>query len=166
MRLYFLVTVSGLFLSGCTSVVYQRLSDGVPVSRGSAATFFPLVPNSSGASHCKEPTAAPLGPGGRAVALVYPGPPERQVTVTLDQDGVPTKYVDVRGDLSVSDDRAGDRTTIGLYLDQGYAVLSNHPKSGEAVVVEVPLDEVLTSDALGDPSDMMQHVLTVCGGAI
>ena len=32
MKLYFLVTVSGLFLGGCTSAVYPRQDGLVPVS--------------------------------------------------------------------------------------------------------------------------------------
>jgi hypothetical protein len=110
----------------------------------------------------REPVAPPLGPGGHAVALVFPRPTEQQVTVIFDGAGTPTRYVDVRGDLSSSDERVADRTTIVLYLDRDYAVLSNFPKSGEPAAFEVPLVDALSSERLGNPTAMLQRVLNAC----
>ena len=86
-----------------------------------------------------------------------------EVTVTVDEDGVTVKYLDVRGDLSIADDQVGDRTTIGLYLTEGYAILSNRPDAGEPNIVEVPLGQALSSDRLGNPSEKLQQVLAACG---
>ena len=96
------------------------------------------------------------------MALVYPGAPERQVTVTLDEEGEAIRYMDVRGDLSSDGGEGGDRTTIGLYLTSDYAVLSNRPENAEPVIVEVPLSEAMTSDRLGNPSVAMDRLLTTC----
>lgn len=99
------------------------------------------------------------------MALIFPPPLDRQVTVTVDDEGVPFRYVDVRGDLSTKVERSGDRTTIGLYLDEGYAVLSNRVGAGTPEMLEVPLEEVFTSPRLGNPRETMRRVLDSCGGA-
>ena len=83
--------------------------------------------------------------------------------MTVDRAGVPTRYLDVRGDLVESDSQVADRTTIALYLDRGYAVLSNREGAAQPDVLEVPLADVLTSPRLGNPDSAIQHVLATCG---
>ena len=78
----------------------------------------------------------------------------------------PPHDIDVRGDLTQASSPALDRTTIGLYLEQGYAVLSNRQGAREPTILEVPLEEVLTSSSLGNPTAAMLEVLEACGGAI
>jgi hypothetical protein len=156
----------GVLLAACSVTASPDLSGPVPLAHGAAASFTPLVEASSGAPSCVHPADAPLDPGSRAIAMLYRQPTTRQVTVTLDGTGTPVRYLDVRGDLSESDDRSADRTTIGLYLEQGYAVLSNREGAGPPDMLEVPLDEVLTSPRLGDPSREMQHVMATCAGAV
>ena len=161
-----LAFLMGVLLAGC-SVTSPRPSAGpVPLEYGSASSFTPLVGVTSAPSSCVEPADAPLDPGAQALALHYPGPPERQVTVTLNPAGEPTRYIDVRGDLTQARSPALDRTTIGLYLEQGYAVLSNRQGAREPTILEVPLEEVLTSSSLGNPTAAMLEVLEACGGAI
>jgi len=157
------VLVSGITLAGCTSTSYQRPNGPVGLSYGSIESFSALVPSSDGAPRCVDPTEAPVERGGRAVAQVREGSRDQQVTVTLDQDGTPTKYLDVRGDLSVADDHVGDRTTIALFLTEGYAVLSNRPAHGEPIILQVPLAEASSSDRLGNPDDRLRDVLAACG---
>lgn len=156
--------LGGVLLAACSVTPSPPVS--VPLARGSGESFTPLVEASPADPRCVEPVNAPLGEGAHAVALLYPDAPERQVTVTLDRTGVPTKYLDVRGDLSESDDRVQDRTTIGLFLDRGYAVLSNREGQGPPDMLEVPLDDVFTSPRLGNPSEVMQRVVATCAGAI
>lgn len=165
MRFRILVTTSVLVLSGCTSTVQPPANGPVPLAYGSVDDFTALVPSSDGSPRCQVLDDTPVELGGRAVALVYPRPAEQQVTVYLDPTGEPTRYIDARGDLSLAGDRAGDRTTIGLYLDQGYAVLSNRPASGRHVIVEIPLAEALTPDRLDNPGVALRRVLELCGGA-
>ena len=110
-----LLTLSVLCLSGCTTTSTYRPNALAPLTRGSIDTFVALVSSSSGQPRCKKPVDAPLGPGANAVAWVFPRPLEQQITVVLDAAGTPTRYVDVRGDLSPSDDSVADRTTIVLY---------------------------------------------------
>lgn len=162
MRRCMLLTISGLCLSGCTATSTYHPNRLVPLARGSVDTFVPLVSSSVGQPRCKTPADAPLGPGGHAVALVFPRPMEQQVTVTFDGAGTPTRYVDVRGDLSTSDESVADRTTIVLFLDRDYALLSNSPKSGEPVAFEVPLVDALSSQRLGNPTAMLQRVVNAC----
>lgn len=164
-KTYVVAIVSSLTLSGCVSMTHGPPDGPVALSYGSIDSFSALVPTSDGAPRCEDPTHAPVPAGGRAVALEYADPPAQQVTVTLNENGIPTKYLDVRGDLSTGDDRAGDRTTIGLYFTEGYAVLSNRPAGGAPVVLEVPLAEALSSDRLGDPDGRLQDVLAACAGA-
>ena len=164
MRLHLLIAASGVLVSGCASTPYFRPTGPVAVTPGSVDAFAALVPSSAGVPHCEEPTGAHLQRGERAVAWVYPPPTEQQVTVVLDATGVPTRYIDVRGDLSTPDQSVADRTTIGLYLDQDYAVLSNRPSSGSPVILEVPLSQALSSERLGNPSATMERVLTACAG--
>lgn len=165
-RPWILVIIGGLCLSGCTVTSAHRPNGPDPLTRGSVDSFVALVPGSAGQPRCEIPADTPLEPGGHALAWVYPRPMERQVTVIFDEAGTPTGYVDVRGDLSTSDESAGDRTTIVLYLDRDYAVLSNRPESGEPTVVEVPLVDALSSERLGNPAAMLQRVLEACEGAI
>lgn len=160
------VAISATFvLGGCSVQPVPDPSGPVPLVRGSAASFQPLLRESTESPSCVDPVDAPLPAGGRAVALLYPESPRRQVTVTVDRSGVPIKYLDVRGDLSEADDDMGDRTTIGLYLTEGYAVLSNREGERRPEILEVPLDEVLTSVELGDPTQEMEHVLNRCDPA-
>lgn len=153
-------------LSVCTTTPAPRPNGPVPLGYGSIEAFSALVPANEVTPRCEAPTGAPLEPGQTAVALVYRGSPERRVTVTLDGDGTPTRYVDDRGDLSLRQDRGGDRTTIGLYLTEGYAVLSNRPDGGRPSMLEVPLEEAWTSERLGDPRGVLERALSSCGGAI
>src|SRR5688572_7023037 len=104
-----LLTLSVLCLSGCTTTSTYRPNALAPLTRGSIDTFVALVSSSSGQPRCKKPVDAPLGPGANAVAWVFPRPLEQQITVVLDAAGTPTRYVDVRGDLSPSDDSVADR---------------------------------------------------------
>ena len=162
MRVCILVTMSGLCVSGCTVTPAYRPNGPVPLTRGSIDTFVALVPGSVGQPRCVIPADAPLGPGAQAVALVYPRPTKQQVTVIVDSAGTPTRYLDVRGDLSAPDESVSDRTTIILFLDRQYAVLSNRPKSGELTALEVPLVDALSSERLGNPMAMLQRVLKAC----
>ena len=130
----------------------------MPLVRGSVEAFTPLVHSPDTSPHCEERPAARSGQ--RAVALLFPGMPERQVTVTLDQSDAPIRYVDVRGALSAD---VGDRTTIGLYLDADYAVLSNRAGDEDPVIVEVPLEDALSAAKLGNPSAVLDRVVSTCG---
>lgn len=150
-------------LSACTVRPVDPAVGPVPLARGSASAFTPLVTRWSGSAQCSEPSAAPLDLGARAVALVFSGEEPRQITVTVGPDGTPRRYVDVRGDLSESDGRSRDRTTIALYLDQDYAVLSNREGAGPPKILEVPLAEALDAPQLGNPSEMIERVLALCG---
>ena len=163
MRLYVLVTLGGAVLSGCTTTQVTRPVGMVPVSRASIEQLSALVPASSSAPRCEQRGPTPVL-GATAVSVVYPGEIARQVTVNLDPAGDPTAYFDVRGDLTHED--GGERTTIGLYLDAGYAVLSNRASSGDLVIVEVPLDQAITSDRLDNPAATIERVLSECGRAI
>jgi hypothetical protein len=105
-----------------------------------------------------------VGPGERAVALVYRNATRQQVTVLIDEAGAPKAYLDVRTELSEQGE--GDRTAIALYIDQGYAVLGNHPRGGTPRILEVPLEQAYSSERLGNPSAMLQRVLRSCGGSV
>lgn len=148
--------------TACATVPAVRENGPVPVVRGTVDSFAPLVAPSAGAPSCETPMGPSLEAGERAVALVYDDDPGRQVTVTLGENGEPIRYMDVRGALSPEDLGRGDRTTIGLFLDGGYAVLSNRPDGGAPTVVEVPLSEALDSERLGTPSEAMERVLSMC----
>lgn len=163
MRLHLPVALGALLLGGCSVATYHRPVGPVPISEGSIDAFSPLVPGSKASSRCEAIGASPAEADARSVALVYAQPAEQQVTVMLDADGAPMRYTDVRGDLSMSGREFGDRTTIGLYLAEGYAVLSNRPSGREPTVVEVPLAEAISSEELGNPGAMLEHVLATCG---
>ena len=155
--------LGGVLLAACSVTPVLDPAGPVPLARGDAASFMPLVAVSSSAPRCTQPSDAPLDEGSRALALLYPDPAARQVTVTVDRTGDPTRYLDVRGDLVESDDHVADRTTIALYLDRGYAVLSNREGAAQPDIVEVPLDDVLASPRLGNPDAAIQQVLATCG---
>jgi hypothetical protein len=160
-----LVMVLCAGLGACVTNSALRPDAPVPLTRGSADSFSPLVAAPTSTPRCEDRDPPALAEGERAVALIYPPPLKRQITVTVDGEGVPFRYVDVRGDMTTEVDRAGDRTTIGLYLDEGYAVLSNREGTGTPEMLEVPLAEVLTSPRLGNPRETMLEVLDRCGGA-
>jgi hypothetical protein len=162
MRRFFAVA-AGLLVIGCTTPTYHPMNRFVGIRRGSIESFSALVPGSSGAATCETPPTDLAPPGGRAVSLVYDGPVRQQITVLLDAAGTPTAYVDARGDLSDPEQADGDRTTIGLYLREDYAVLSNRPRGTQATMLEVPLVEAYASDRLGNPSAQLQQVLEACG---
>ena len=48
----------------------------------------------------------------------------------------------------------------------GYAVLSNRARSEPPTMLEVPLDDVLSSGRLGSPQEVMEHALATCAGAL
>lgn len=148
--------------AACSVTPAYDASGPVPLLRGPISAFTPLVGVAATAPRCHQPAGAPFDAGSRAVALVYPPPAARQVTVTLDESDVPTRYVDVRGDLSESDETTSDRTTIALYLDREYAVLSNRAGAERPEVLEVPLDEALSASTLGNPTGMIREVLDSC----
>ena len=168
MRLPSVVALGAVLLGGCSSTLYrttpyQRVNGPVPISRGTAAEFSALIPQSTGSARCEVRESDSGGPGGRAIALVHDQPPGQRITVFVDADGVPTRYMDVRGDLP-TDDQVGDRTTIGLYLTEGYTIAGDHPSGQELEVFEFPLEEATVSENLGNPGEMLQHVLARCGG--
>ena len=155
----------GCILSACAAGPAAVPIGPVPLGTGSIDSFTPLVEPISASPRCERPNGASLGEGEEALALVYESPPRRQVTVTLGADGSPIRYVDVRGDLSMDPASPGERTTIGLYLDADYAVLSNRAEGGAAVIFEVPLEEAIDADRLGVPSVVLDEVLSRCGSA-
>jgi hypothetical protein len=155
-----------LLTAGCTSTTTPRPNGPVPVAHGSVSAFTALVPSSAGVADCVGPGASRIDADATAVGMVYDRPVPRQITVLLDGAGVPTGYIDVRGDLSVSDESVGDLTTIALYLNSDYAVLSNRPRAGEPSVLEVPLSEAYSSERLGNPGAVIQRVLEACGSAV
>ena len=149
-------------VAGCSVTPTIDPSGPVPLVRGPISAFTPLVGVPGTTPQCRQPAGAPLDAGATAVALVYPPPSARQVTVTLDERGAPTRYVDVRGDLSELDGATSDRTTIALYLDREYAVLSNRAGAERPSVLEVPLEEALSATTLGNPDEMIREVLNSC----
>ena len=100
------------------------------------------------------------------ITLVRDEPTRQRISVIVDADGLPLRYMDVRGDLSTSADSRADRTTIGLYVTEGYAVAGNRPAGKELEVLEIPLAEAVASENLGNPGEVLEHVLSRCGGAI
>lgn len=157
-----LIASGVVLVTACTTSVPSTSSGPVPVTRGEASSFTPLVASSSAGARCVDSPDTAVDPGARVVAVRYSGPPQRQVTVMLDADGTPTRYLDVRGDFEARGPDTEDRTTIGLYLDQGYALLSNRAGQGDLTMLEVPVDDVLTSPRLGDPSGVIEEVLRRC----
>ena len=162
-----LVTAVGaLLLGGCTAAP-ARITDGpVPLARGSADDFAAVVPPSSSAGYCEVRRTDSEGPGDRVITLVRDEPTRQRISVIVDADGLPLRYMDVRGDLSTSADSRADRTTIGLYVTEGYAVAGNRPAGKELEVLEIPLAEAVASENLGNPGEVLEHVLSRCGGAI
>jgi len=153
------LTACGVSLYGTTP--YRPVPGPTPISRGTASDFTAVVPPADGAVRCEARDAASTIASGRMVTLVREGPPVQRITVTIDPEGEPVRYVDDRGDLSSGRDRGGDRTTIALYLTEGYAVAAN--RSGSDVsVVEIPLEEAVDSPNLGRPSDQLERVLARC----
>ncbi len=165
MRLLSAVALGAVLLGACSTTRYQRVSGPVPIAQGTAAEFSAVVPPSTGSAHCEVRGSDLGGPGGRVIALVHDEPAEQRITVIVDAEGVPTRYTDVRGDLATSDSQVGDRTTIGLYLAEGYAIVANRSSGRELQVFEIPLEEATGSQNLGKPGEMLEHVLTRCGGA-
>lgn len=161
MRAVLLVGALSLTVAACATTPVRPLSRPVPLATGSVDAFVPLVEASDQSPRCEARDHDLLAPGQRAVALVYGGGPPRRVTVTVDEDLQPVRYVDDRGDLSARG-RSGDRTTIGLYLDADYAVLSNRPRRAPAVIVEVPLSDAIESRKLGDPRAVIRRVMSEC----
>lgn len=149
-------------VAACSVTPTYDASGPVPLVRGPMSAFTPLVDVPATVPRCSQPDSAPLDAGSRAVALVYPPPAARQVTVTVDESGMPTRYIDVRGDLSESDEVTSDRTTIALYLDREYAVLSNRAGAERPEVLEVPLEEAISASILGNPTGMIREVLDSC----
>lgn len=160
-----LLAALGCILSACAAGPAATPVGPVPLGTGSIDSFTPLVAPISASPRCERPNGPSLGEGEEALALVYESPPRRQVTVTLGADGAPIRYVDVRGDLSLDLASPGERTTIGLYLDADYAVLSNRAEGEPAVIFEVPLEDAIDADRLGVPSVVLDEVLSRCGSA-
>jgi hypothetical protein len=128
--------------------------------------FTPLVAASSGPARCERLGSSGGGPGTRAVSLLYDDPAKQRVTVILDAQGEPIRYTDVRGDLSESDDDVGDRTTIGLYLPQQEAYVSNRAEHSEPVVFQIPFSEALSAESLGNPDVTLERVIASCRGVL
>ena len=166
MRLVFAVALGAVLVGACTTTPYRRVSGSVPISQGTAAEFSAVVPPSTGSAHCEVRESDSGGSGERVIALVHDEPAHQRITVIVDAEGVPIRYTDVRGDPSTSDDQVGDRTTIGLYLAEGYAIAGNRSSGQELEVFEIPLEEASVSQNLGNPGEMLERVLTRCGGAI
>ena len=166
MRLFSVVGFGALLLGGCSTTPYQRLTGPVPIAQGRAAEFAAVVPQSTSPTRCEVRESDQGAPGGRAITLVHDEPAPERITVLVDSEGVPVRYIDVRGGVPISGDEVGDRTTIGLYLAEGYAIAGNHSSGQEAEVFEIPLDEATESQNLGSPGEMLEQVLTLCGGAI
>jgi hypothetical protein len=166
MKLLSTVALVAVPLGGCSTTPYQRVKEPIPISQTTAAEFSAVVPPSTGLAHCEVRESDSANPGGRVITLIHDEPAERRITVSLDAEGTPTKYMDVRGDLSTSDYRGGDRTTIGLYLAQGDAIAGNRSSGQELEVFEIPLEEATGSQNLGNPGEMLERVLTRCGGTL
>lgn len=143
--------------------MFRTSRDGpIAVSPGSPESFVPLVPASTGTPRCEILNKPPAQMGAQVVSFVYADPPERRVTVTLDEGGIPINYSDLRGDLITSDDHQGDFTAISVNLIQGRALAHNRPASGKPEAITFSLQDALSSVTLGDPQTMLEKVLSTC----
>jgi len=154
-ELVFLLPILGI---ACTVGPYRSVGP-VPISRAPVDTFTPLVEPSGQPSECEARTASQEVIGGRSIGAVSEDG-SRSVTVVVAEDGSPIRYSDARHGRGR---RARDRTTIVAYLTEGYVVAGNWPSEGKPFVMEVPLDDALSAETLGNPQDVLRGVLERCG---
>lgn len=154
------VVLGAGLLAGCSTSPYSGPNERAPLLQGTAAEFSALIQPATGPAHCETRVSEAGEAGARVHSLVHEGRVGRLIAVTVDDQGSPIRYMDVRG--NTSDAFSGDRTTIGLYLPEGYAVAGNRPSGQRLEAVEIPLDEALESPNLGNPGGMMEQVLSRC----
>lgn len=154
-----------LLLIGCgggPSPQFRSRVERVPASRAPAGRFRPLVAPSTLAPHCEDLRRATTGMGVRVVSFVYGEPAERRVTVTLDVQGRPTSYSDLRGDLIASDAQQGDFTAISINLLRGQALAQNRSAGGESEAIVMGMEEAMAAPNLDRPGELIQRVLSTC----
>jgi hypothetical protein len=134
----------------------------VRVTGAPASAFTPLVPASTATPRCEEFENAPGPAGTRIVSLVFGDPAEQRITVTLNADGVPVSYSDLRGDLIITDGREGDFTSIAVNLTRRQVVAGNRPDGEEGRTLFLPFDEAMSSPNLGMPREQIDRVLGSC----
>ena len=157
------IALGAALLGGCRTETIPAADTPVPIAHGTAAEFSPLLSAPSGTGRCEVAEADPAVPGARAIAWVRGSRTEQRVTVQVDSQGRPFRFMDVRTQPSLTYPEAANRTTIGLYLTEGYAVLGNRPAGQEARIFEVPLEEASMAENLGKPIEMLQFVMNQCG---
>ena len=164
-RLCTFAALTTVLVGGCSAASDPRLLGPVPIAPGSASQFSALVPVPSGPQRC-EVGERDDQTEGRVLSLVRETKVQQRISVTLDAEGVPVRYIDVRGDVFSVGDDGGDRTTIGLYLAEGYAVAANRVAGRSPELLEIPLAEARVSANLNLPGVRMEEVLSQCGQAI
>lgn len=139
-----------------------RMQGPLAMGRGRAVDFVPLVPASAQRPTCEDLHNVPEGMGSRVVSYVYGSPPEQRIAVVLDEEGKVRSYSDMRGDLTASDQREGDVTTIAVNLVQGHGVAQNRPERGEPESVRLELADALDAPSLGEPRRRIEEILATC----
>ena len=152
--------------AGCARTpepMYRTTVQGpMPVRRAPAAAFVPLVPVSQASSRCEVLGNPPPQLGHTVLSLVYGTPAERRINVSLDADGKPLRYSDVRGDLIINDGHDGDMTSISINLAQRQVVAMNR-RAGEAQeAIMIPFDEAADAPNLDRPMETLHRVMVAC----
>lgn len=163
MRLSLPISLSCSLLVSCsTATPPERASwPGTPPTPVvDSESFVLLVAEPSGFGACRE-SETPASPVGyRNIGFVFPGPPERRIGLSLDEHGEVATYADLRG--AVEADTPGAVTNVAINLRSRRAYVLNRTADGQLTRGEVPLDEALESDNLGNPLAMMALVLDSC----
>ncbi len=142
-----------------------RVSDSRSYSVGSPAEFVAIVPVSEAPGRCESHPDAPLPVGTSSATMAFGEPVVQRVTITLDVEGEPINYSDIRGDLISSDDYDGDQTRIFLNLRLGHAFATNRPEDDDEQTLRMTLDEAYEAESLGNPRGILERVLEECSEA-
>lgn len=163
MRRSLLLVLGGTLLASCASAdpTGRARWPGTPTTPVIAAdAFVPLVEEPGGFGACREPASPHHFVGYRNVGFAYPGPPDRHIGISLDRQGEVDTYADLRGASSA--DAAGDVTNVAINFRSGRAWVINVTANGDVEKAEVPFDEALDSENLGNPQAVIALVLDTC----
>lgn len=154
-----------------TLLAGQQISSAA-VRVGDVREFQPEIEAIDGRALCRS-TVTPSGSSaGQKLMFVSFNPGStraRNVSVTLNRDGVPIRYSDLRGDLrgpmhpSVTPDNPiGMRTSIAIDLRDTTAMLSNERQGRGYQLLRVKGPDILTAPNLGVPGDMIARIVREC----
>lgn len=149
-------------LTGCASAPVPAGLDPI-MTDGAADEFVALVSATDSRATCRV-SVIPNTPWAAQYEVSIGEPVDRMLVLTVDDDGAPLRYADVRGDVFWGGGPAEPLTTISLDFERGRGYAFN-AEGLDALGLRFDPETALRAESLDSPADRIAFVESTCAQA-